>query len=114
MVMLGDAGQPICVISKKGTYTCLETSNAVRVKMPQVDWWNLVWFPMAIHRHAFILWLVIRDSISTGERLLKWGFQGDVMCVFCRSNIEGRDHLFFQCGFDKKNMEGDNEKVFSR
>lgn len=27
---------------------------------------------------------------------------GDVLCVFCRHCIEGRDHLFFQCGFSKR------------
>lgn len=30
------------------------------------------------------------------------GFDGDVKCVFCRSSIEDRDHLFFHCGFSKQ------------
>jgi hypothetical protein len=88
MVKLEDADQPVWIISKKGTYTYSETWNAIRVKMPQVNWWNSVWFPMAIPRHAFFLWLVIRDSLSTGETLPKWGFKVDVMCVFCVQEIK--------------------------
>lgn len=34
--------------------------------------------------------------------MLKWGYKGDVLCVFCRSNVGGRDHMFFQCGFSKR------------
>jgi len=32
---------------------------------------------------------------------LQWGFKEDVMCVFS-SSVEGRDHLFFHCGFSRK------------
>jgi hypothetical protein len=39
---------------------------------------------------------------STGRKLLCWGFQGDVKCVFCRNGIEDRDHLFFSCGFSSR------------
>jgi hypothetical protein len=94
------------LISKKGIYTSSETWNAIRSKLPKANWWNLIWFPIAIPRHAFILWLDVKDSLSTGERLLKWSFKGDVMCVFCRSNIKGRDHLFFQYGFSERIWRG--------
>jgi hypothetical protein len=42
--------------------------------------------------------------LSTGERLLKWGFKGDVLCVLCRSGVEGRDPMFFQCRFISKRI----------
>ncbi len=35
----------------------------------------------------------MKESLTRGERLLKWGFKGDVMCLFCRSCIEGIKHL---------------------
>jgi hypothetical protein len=53
---------------------------------PLVNWWKLVWFLM----HDFILSLVVRDSLSKVERMLKWAFKGDVFYVFCRSKMEGR------------------------
>lgn len=66
-----------------------------------MDWWKIVWSSMVIPRHAFITWLAVRDCIDTGERMQRWGYHGNVLCVFCRSCIEGRNHLFFQCGFSK-------------
>jgi len=28
-----------------------------------------------------------------------WGYVGDCLCPFCRSGMESRDHLFFECSF---------------
>jgi hypothetical protein len=35
------------------------------------------------------------DALSTGRKLLRWGFQSDVKCIFCKHIIEDKDHLFF-------------------
>jgi hypothetical protein len=86
---------------EEGIYTCAETWNAIRRKGMDVGWWKMVWSPIDIPRHAFITWLGVRDSLGTGEGMQKWGYNSIVLCVFCRSCIEGRDHLFFQCGFSK-------------
>jgi hypothetical protein len=59
----------------------------------------MVWNPVAIPRHSFLLWLVFRDALITKERMCVWGFMGDCLCSFCRGRIENREHLFFQCGF---------------
>jgi hypothetical protein len=37
---------------------------------------------MAIPRHAFILWVAIRDGLTAGDRLLKWDANGDVLFFF--------------------------------
>lgn len=66
---------------------------------------------LAIPKHVFVLWLAMRDSLSAGERLMQWGFNGVVMSLYCRSCIEGRDHMFFACGFGKKDLEGGYEEV---
>jgi len=50
---------------------------------------------MAIPKQSFIAWLAIRDCLSTGERMQKLGYQGEVLRVFCRKCIEGKAHLFF-------------------
>jgi hypothetical protein len=54
----------------------------------------------------------MRDSLTTGERLVQWGFNGVVMCLYCRICIEGRDHLFFLVVL-VKGLEGGYEEVFS-
>jgi hypothetical protein len=41
--------------SKKGFYSCSETWEFLREKMPTVSWWKSVWFSKAIPRHSFIL-----------------------------------------------------------
>jgi len=28
-----------------------------------------------------------------------WGYMGDCLCPFCRSQIESREHRFFECSF---------------
>ena len=53
----------------------------------------------SIRRHAFIVWLVIHDRLDTHDKLLKWGLINSMSCVFCRANVEDRNHLFFGCHF---------------
>jgi hypothetical protein len=42
MVKIGSADQPLWVISKTGTYSSLETWNAIQTKLPKVNWWRLI------------------------------------------------------------------------
>jgi len=35
----------------------------------------------------------------TKSRMCGWGYMGDCLCPFCRSRMESREHLFFDCGF---------------
>jgi hypothetical protein len=102
LVPLGDSDQAWWSISKSGKYTCNETWDHIRNKRDIVSWWRLIWFPLAIPKQAFLLWLAVKNRLVTGERMASWGFQGDVLCVFCRGCIEGRDHLFFQCSFSRR------------
>lgn len=85
-----------------GSFVSSDTWEALRNKHAVVDWWPLVWFAYAIPKQAFVLWLAMRDSLTTGERLAGWGFIGDVLCLFCRNCLESRDHLFFECGFSSR------------
>jgi hypothetical protein len=63
-------------------------------------WIGVLWFGFLFPFLSKLLtWLAMRDALSTGRKLLGWGFQGDVKRIFCRFGIEDRDHLFFSCGF---------------
>ena len=46
--------------------------------------------------------MAILNKLPTKNRMLQWGLAVDSMCVFCRSSIEDRDHLFFQCSITKR------------
>jgi len=101
-VRLGVFDKPIWTISRSGSYTCADTWDFLRQKKIVVEWWSIVWFKFAIPKQAFLLWLTVRNRLTTGDRLLTWGFMGDTQCVFCRHCTESRDHLFFMCSFSAR------------
>jgi hypothetical protein len=86
----------------KGYYVSSNTWEVLRVKREQVEWWKLVWFPLAIPKQAFILWLVMKERLVTRDKLLSWGYKGDVNCLFCSNQLESCAHLFFECSFSYK------------
>lgn len=62
----------------------------------------VVWCPMGIPRHSFLMWLVVLDRCPTKDRLLRWGLLGvNPICLLCNSQPESRDHLFFQCCYSE-------------
>ncbi|XP_062158862.1 uncharacterized protein LOC133866371 [Alnus glutinosa] len=85
--------------ASKEVYSCAETWNKLRVKLPDVNWQKVVWFPQAIPRHVLILWLALRDALVTKEKMCSWGFSGSSACIFGYGCQENRGHLFFACSF---------------
>ena len=73
-VRLGLHDKAIWTTSKKGCYVSSETWHILRKKKLEIDWWKLVWFPLAITKQAFILWLVMQDRLLTRDRLIKMGY----------------------------------------
>ena len=79
------------------TFSASRTWDQVRVKRDKVSWSKVVWLPQGVPRYAFILWLAIKNRLSTGDRMRQWGMvQG---CVFCGERDETRDHLYFACPY---------------
>jgi hypothetical protein len=76
-VQLGSVDKSVWTIARKGSYISADNWDFFRNKKSEVDWWHVVWFPFAIPKHAFIIWLVVQNRLTTGDRLLAWGFQGD-------------------------------------
>jgi hypothetical protein len=87
--------------SRRGVYSCSKTWNSLRIKAPEVPWWQVVWFPLAIPRHAFLLWLVFRNALTTKDHMCGWGFTGNSLCRLCYGCQEFI-HLFFQCNFCRR------------
>jgi hypothetical protein len=101
-INLGDSDNLVWTVARKRIYMSSDTWNALRKKKPEVIWWSLIWFPYAIPKQAFLLWLAVRNRLTTGDRLLVWGYKGDTQCGFCRHGLESRDHLFFRCSFSSR------------
>ncbi|XP_035834035.1 uncharacterized protein LOC118482599 [Helianthus annuus] len=64
-----------------------------------VKWSSFVWFSQCIPKHAFINWLAFRGKLLTQDRMLSWGWDGDLSCVFCKRCPDSHDHLFFSCEY---------------
>lgn len=99
---IGESDSPAWVISKKGIYTSRETLEEIRTKKLKVDWWKLIWFSCAIPQYAFVMWLTMKNCLSTGDRLMQWGYNGEVKCLFCKNVVECRDHLLFESCFSRR------------
>jgi hypothetical protein len=78
-IRLGDSDRPVWTVAKKGIYVSSDTWNHLRKKKVEVDWWPLIWFPHAIPKQAFLMWLAVKNRLTTGDR-----------------------HLFFQCSFSSR------------
>ncbi|XP_071704001.1 uncharacterized protein [Rutidosis leptorrhynchoides] len=79
--------------------------HSIRPKAPVVPWFNLVWSPHCIPRHAFLLWLVMGQKLKTQDRLRSWDLRhqrGVVVCSLCSMVMDSHDHLFFECAFSSQ------------
>jgi hypothetical protein len=65
----------IWTASKKRCYFSLDTWQILRKKKIEIEWEKLVWFPLAIPKQAFILWLVMKDMLLIGDHLIKMGYK---------------------------------------
>lgn len=83
--------------ARSGIFSCAKTWEAIRSKLPVDGGWFGI--HLIYQDNSFICWLTVRDRLTALDRLLKWDYQGDCMCVFCRGCVETRDHIFFECPF---------------
>ncbi|GAV66715.1 zf-RVT domain-containing protein [Cephalotus follicularis] len=56
--------------------------EAIRVHHPTAPWAKTVWFPGAIPRHSFCLWLTFHKAHSTLDNLLRLGIVQTSQCPF--------------------------------
>ena len=45
------------------------------------------------------------DRLATMDRVAKWSLGVDTTCVLCKSAVETRNHLFFECSFSSQIWE---------
>ncbi|KAJ0909470.1 putative RNA-directed DNA polymerase [Helianthus annuus] len=69
-----------------------------------VPWNNAIWFPQAIPRHAFIMWLIVNKKLKTQDVMSRWNSSGNanynlLCCSLCISGPDSHEHLFFECSF---------------
>ncbi|GJU44346.1 retrovirus-related pol polyprotein from transposon TNT 1-94 [Tanacetum coccineum] len=84
-----------------------EAVLGVRPRGNEVNWFRIVWFPHSIPRHSFHLWLVMRNSLKTQDKLRQWdvGINTDLnllRCSLCNTQSDSHAHLFFECPYSSK------------
>lgn len=73
--------------------------NLVRNHKPQVSWHRTVLFKRGIPKHNTLTWMVNLNRCPNKDRLISRNIQVDPNCLFCNTESESRDHLFFNCTF---------------
>lgn len=57
----------------KPCFKASQTWNLIRTHSEVQQWSKIVWFPQGIPRFSFITWLAVKDRLSTGSRMARWG-----------------------------------------
>lgn len=86
----------------KERFLTKETWQVVREKHYEIDWYKAVWFKHATPRFSFLVWVAMRDRLTTGSRMAQWGLNIDTSCIFCQDPMESMGHLFFECPYSKQ------------
>nr|GEY38103.1 hypothetical protein [Tanacetum cinerariifolium] len=78
--------------------------EVLRPRGNEVAWNNTVWFPHAIPRHAFNLWLIMRKCLKTQDKIRYWDVDAatdlnQLRCSLCGTQSDSHEHLFFECKF---------------
>ncbi|XP_010551193.1 PREDICTED: uncharacterized protein LOC104821877 [Tarenaya hassleriana] len=80
-------------------FSSSRTWNLTRTVHVIAPWSSIVWFPLAIPRHAFLHWQVMLSRLPTKDRLQQWGITSDATCRLCDGEDESHQHLFFGCTY---------------
>lgn len=65
-------------------------------------WHKITWEVLSVPKHAFILYLISLNALSTTDNMKKRGIQMASKCVMCDEDEENADHLFFKCKMTNK------------
>ncbi|KAB1205646.1 hypothetical protein CJ030_MR7G017818 [Morella rubra] len=88
--------------NSSGLFSIKSAYEELREKRPEVPWHRLVWDRGGIPKYSFILWLAVKNHLTTQDKLLGMGLVQAMKCVLCGGSKESTDHLFFNCRFTSK------------
>ncbi|GJX60661.1 hypothetical protein Tco_0292051 [Tanacetum coccineum] len=78
--------------------------NSIRPGSDKVIWSDVVWFSLCISRHAFNLWLIIKQRLKTQDKICSWDISSSLsmLCPLCDLKPDSHEHLFFECSFSQQ------------
>ncbi|XP_021996389.1 uncharacterized protein LOC110893597 [Helianthus annuus] len=97
-------------------YSTFGVWNDIREIQEPVDWDRIVWYPQAIPRHSFLMWLIVCKKLKTQDIMCNWRASGNanynlLCCSLCTLGPDSHDHLFFECEFASQVWYGVRDKV---
>nr|GEX22727.1 hypothetical protein [Tanacetum cinerariifolium] len=59
--------------------------DSIRSRDNEVSWYNLVWFPSCIPRHAVNMWIIMKKGLKTQDTLSTWDVAAGltIVCPLC-------------------------------
>lgn len=78
---------------------------------PIVHWNKLVWFSQNIPSHMFVLWMAIQGRLQTHDTMFVWNKDATMRCSLCKSCMDSRSHLFFQCTYAARILSALKRKI---
>ncbi|XP_074300904.1 uncharacterized protein LOC141632241 [Silene latifolia] len=97
-LLLNGYSQGVWLADLRG-YSVQSGYDWLRLKETKVGWAKLIWNPVALPKHSFVNWLVMRNALNTKEKLHRLGIIPDDMCCICQAGSETVMHLFQQCHY---------------
>ena len=80
-----------------GVYSSKSALKKLYQADSKVKWHSLVWEKGFVPEYAFILWLMLQQTLITKDRLIKWGVTNILpRCVLRDQGVESVRHLLFQ------------------
>jgi len=89
------------------TFSVSVVWESIRPRDVEVSWFSTVWFSWCIPKHAFLLWLVMKQKLKTQDMLKSWDIammsnQDPLLCFLCGTQADSHSHLFFECPFSSR------------
>nr|GEW87228.1 hypothetical protein [Tanacetum cinerariifolium] len=77
---------------------------AIRPRDVKFDWFDVVWFSYRIPRHAFNLWLIMKERLKTQDRVCSWDVSTSLSTQrpLCDLQPDSHKHLFFKYHFSRQ------------
>ncbi|GKB66368.1 reverse transcriptase domain, reverse transcriptase zinc-binding domain protein [Tanacetum coccineum] len=87
-----------------GSYNAFSVNgvwDSIRPHDNEVLWYDLVWYPTCIPKHAVNLWLIMKRRLKTQDLLRVWEVGSAILsvCPLCETQPDSHEHLFFECSF---------------
>ncbi|XP_070026644.1 uncharacterized protein LOC142182305 [Nicotiana tabacum] len=82
---------------KQGKFQIHRAYVQMQPQFPKVMWKSIHLHTHIYPRLKFHLWLAIHQRLATVDRLMKFGIQAPLECVFCATNMKAFEHLYFGC-----------------